>query len=1085
MMNDSDSAQALLDAVYTDLDFEAGTLLDAAHAPGDLPRDVWTRSGGWLSLAHKVGADRVFFVEDNPVIVFVKGEPSRESLRRLYNRAWCMARPPLLFVAQPGVLTVLDLTQPPIRKDEDFDASRHILKAVERAATVQSELAEYRRAQIESGCLFEERRFGYENRADYALIRDLALVRQELLATGLSMPHAHGLIGRSIFIRYLEDRRILTEEYFRKIARGNRRWNQILDNAPAHEDSSDNRHLYYAAVLSDKEFTHALFANLSKDFNGDLFPVDISERKAFTARRLKMMREFLLGAIDGPLLFTFAYDFDIVPIDLISSMYEEFLRAESGTPDAHGSHYTPSTLVDFVLSQSLTDEILARRPRILDPACGSAIFLVEAFRRLVRHRVCEQGRRLRPDELRKILREQIAGIDVQAEAVRVAAFSLYLAMLHYLEPPDILRQRLPNLVWSPNRLEADPNQHFDILVVANAFDVDGVLAEKRLVRRFTSQCADVVVGNPPWGTPSEQDAEARDAASQAMQWCDERKHPVGDRELSQAFVGRTLDLLCEGGRAGLLVSTGVFFKRHENSRRFRRRWLGACVLDSVVNFAVVRDVFFSRAIAPFASVVFERRRPRTTTDRFRYYSAKRTAFVEGQRVVRLDLPDLHVVRQSTFAADDELWKVYWWGGHCDEALLHALRLEDTLGHIVDPEGEHPDRFGEGFKVTRKGRRPVNWPPDFKELPTKHFQRYGAFPSEVLTTPPDKVERARTLGLFRGRRLLVKRGITQRGGADGVVVSRLESTPFCFRHSIQCFGLQHLDETRSKLVLAIMWSSLARYYLWMTSGSWGMWHHELRIESIRKVPIRFPSDHGLMTCILGLVDRLRSFDTTTKNIFGTTETRAGRQIDNAIRVLEGQLDDAIFDLYELSEGERDAVRDMCDVGLEFFYRGVKSDAVKRVPLRNARRFGRRNDVPTGRSEQRGLEGYIHAFLRAWDTQLPDGQFCWRVISPSEAPGMLGVVFSTEDSRDPLPAPSDEDDKAWSALLAKLGKTSSHHFGSNRIYIDGMTRIVSENDIVIIKRNERRLWTRTAASEDAEATQLQAIRRQGTAAAGNDA
>ena len=91
-------------------------------------------------------------------------------------------------------------------------------------------------------------------------------------------------------------------------------------------------------------------------------------------------------------------------------------------------------------------------------------------------------------------------------------------------------------------------------------------------------------------------------------------------------------------------------------------------------------------------------------------------------------------------------------------------------------------------------------------------------------------------------------------------------------------------------------------------------------------------------------------------------------------------------------------------------------------------------------------------------------------------MLAVVFSTEDADDRLPRPTESDDMAWCNVLDSLDASSSHPFGSKRIYIDGMTRIVGENDIAIIKRNERRLWTRTAAREDAEATQLQAVHKQ---------
>ena len=47
------------------------------------------------------------------------------------------------------------------------------------------------------------------------------------------------------------------------------------------------------------------------------------------------------------------------------------------------------------------------------------------------------------------------------------------------------------------------------------------------------------------------------------------------------------------------------------------------------------------------------------------------------------------------------------------------------------------------------------------------------------------------------------------------------------------------------------------------------------------------------------------------------------------------------------------------------------------------------------------------------------------------------------------------------------------GTQRIYIDGMVRVVADTDIVIIKRNERRFWTSSAARDDAEATMLLAM------------
>lgn len=74
--------------------------------------------------------------------------------------------------------------------------------------------------------------------------------------------------------------------------------------------------------------------------------------------------------------------------------------------------------MEFVLSRTLTAEELKKTPRVLDPACGSGTFLVEAFRRIVRHKQYENQAPLLFDDLKQILRKQIAGIEVNKEAAK-------------------------------------------------------------------------------------------------------------------------------------------------------------------------------------------------------------------------------------------------------------------------------------------------------------------------------------------------------------------------------------------------------------------------------------------------------------------------------------------------------------------------------------------------------------------------------------------------------------------------------------------------------------------------------------------
>jgi len=81
--------------------------------------------------------------------------------------------------------------------------------------------------------------------------------------------------------------------------------------------------------------------------------------------------------------------------------------------------------------------------------------------------------------------------------------------------------------------------------------------------------------------------------------------------------------------------------------------------------------------------------------------------------------------------------------------------------------------------------------------------------------------------------------------------------------------------------------------------------------------------------------------------------------------------------------------------------------------------------------------------------------------------------------PVPAPERSDSREWQHLLLELDKASLQPRGSKQVIIDGITRIVSDSYIAIIKRNEQRLWTRSAAREDAEAALVQAILRQDAA------
>jgi len=1076
-----DSTRQLLDAAYADLGLQDGALLDAVDRVEGASVEDWIDRGEWLSLASSVGVEKVFFVENNPVIVFARSEEGDDTqARETINRIWCMARPQCLFFARPGDLSVFDLTRPPIGRTEAISAQQRILRTVRTVAEVQSRLADFRRDLVESGMPAKGQ--GYfsagEARADRALIEDLRTVRAALLNAGLrgdNEKHANALIGRAIFIRYLEDRGILLPADFQDVAAGNIAWLRLLDPDQGVPTEPWMKHVKFTKVLGNKEFAYAFFDRIAGDFNGDLFPVTKEEKQAVTGPHLRLLQRFLGGEIadDIPRLFFFAYRFEVIPIELISSIYEAFYNAEKGTDQNQEAHYTPIELVEYLLSKALPRDILEKNPSILDPACGSGIFLVEAFRRIVRFRQAKNRRKLSLAELKKIIRDQLRGIDINGEAVRVAAFSLYLALLHHVEPPDIWRdKRLPSLTYD-RRADANDSNHFNILLVGNSFSVPEPIGHGEAARRFASGQADVVVGNPPWGFPKPIDQWGVENAKLALQWCQQRGHEVGDQELSQAFIHRAIDLLQEGGRAAFLVSSGVFFKHHEHSRSFRQQWLTTTKLLHVVNFSAVRHLFFSSAIAPFASVIFVKESEPDADHCIEYWSAKNTLQAQRMNAVVLSLADRRVLRQADALADDRLWKIYWWGNHHDYALVEALECNPSL---VDCVGE--GAFGLGFVEGRKGASPSDWLKQFQEFPTSVFRRYGPLPTNEFDEVPARVRRRGVRSVYEGRRMLVKRGVTQSSAQNGVIEARLETEPFAFRHSIHGINLDALPEWKSKVILGILWSSVARYYFWMTAGSWGAWHHEILQDDVKRLPIALPNDANLRERIVRLVDRLRGVQPTEGLPLLETATRGTRTASQAeIDGLERELDGLVFQTYGLASFERELVNDMCQMGLDLFYRHAQGEAVKRLQLPCDSMCGRASDL-SGLTDDNEIAGYMSAFVGLWNQQLtPHGEFIWQVVRPGIAAPMIAVVLETTESGGPDAEPGAETNHhEWASLMGKLDDVSVQHDGSRRIFIDGAVRIVSETEIIVIKRNERRLWTASAAREDAEATIEQAMKLQ---------
>ena len=1047
--------ETFLDQVYDLLDYKSGDLIDIGTSRNNLSPEGYMEKGQWVETCASINKktkefkiDTVFFVQENPVVVFVDATNKQKGeIFKVFNSIWSLARPRLVFIENKSSVSVYDLASIPAKSDKELDPLVDIIK---ESKQILSELRRFDRESIESGLTFDNKRFdAVNNRADQTLISDLKQARKKLFEQrldGVKLKYAHALIGRSIFIRYLEDRGVLTKDYFYELAKDNPEEIDIVETPlQVNFYREEMQELIYPRILSNKSLTFKLFRKVANDFNGDTFATDSQEESIIEQSHLDLLQNFLLGAgnTEQLSLYLWAYRFDIIPIDLISSIYEEFYHSENlideetqKLKDSKGTHYTPSSLVEFVLARTLTIDVLKDKPRVLDPACGSGIFLVESFRRMVRYELYRKNEpSLDLEELLQILKEQIAGIEINPEAIKIAAFSLYLSLLNYLNPPNILNYikkggKLPYLI---NHSKSGKN-HFNILLESNTFDT------QRVNLIFPSSSFDLIVGNPPWGTPGTKDVEARRELKAIIDWCDKANVELPDKEPSHAFLWRALDFLKPKGISALLVSSGVLLKFSDRSNTFKQQLLNCSTFKEVINFSHVRRVFFSSAISPFILVKLQKASP-SPNSIITYLSLRRSKSIEKNKVVLIDRTDFKRIKQSNTYVND-IWKIYYWGSDYDFQLINAIRRFSSLKDYADIQ-----KSGQGFQIANKANE-AEWLLNYKAIPVKYFD--NPFNTIDLTkrndqlkleSIPAKVKLRGKEDFYSGKRILIRRGVIQSKEPKGQIIARLETDEFAFNHSLICIKLEGEHNDLYKAVAGIMWSSLFRYYMFMTASTWGTWRQEIHLNEVLEFPIAIPSSE-LKNKISKLVDDIQAKNKSNTILLEDTQA--------IIQPLLTELDILVFDLYELTGFERSLIMDRCNLTIDYYYkgeRGLGSQSIKNLNY---------------------LSDYIQIFKNYWKRKLGEGETFSHTYITSRDKTMIGIVFK-------LGNVNDINNNEVSEIDISEFKELLESETSRNVFIEGLFRRVTENDqIIIIKRNRKSNWTKTEAKFDAEATFLEILK-----------
>ena len=185
-----------------------------------------------------------------------------------------------------------------------------------------------------------------------------------------------------------------------------------------------------------------------------------------------------------------------------------------------------------------------------------------------------------------------------------------------------------------------------------------------------------------------------------------------------------------------------------------------------------------------------------------------------------------------------------------------------------------------------------------------------------------------------------------------------------------------------------------------------------------------------------------------------------------REIMQRLDKIIFDLFNLLPPQRELILDFFEYKYDFLRLGMRSKATDQTQKPIVTQ-GTINDIDYDDQYLTHIEAYLHTFLDTWNRELePNGELKWRIIKPPNIP-MLATIFTTMEKGDKVIIDKLEEEKdEWNEILKRCEKGLLLPI-SERVYIDGIVRVVTDTEIIIIKRDERRLWTRSAAREDVEA------------------
>ncbi len=597
------------------------------------------------------------------------------------------------------------------------------------------------------------------------LARNIALRNKELSLSELNLA-VQLIIDRIVFFRMAEDRGIERYQTLYKLAESENIYKQLCEVFKK-ADLKYNSGLFHFSFTPDySEFVDNITLHLNID-------------------------DGVFKEIFADLYYPKSpYEFSVISPEILGDIYENFLGSVIRLTPSHqakieqkpevknagGVFYTPQHIVNYIVENTVGELIKGKTPnqisklRILDPACGSGSFLLRAYQKLLDYHLeyyiglkkppkevyyigKDNVPRLTIREKKRILTNNIYGVDIDVNAVEVTKLSLLLKVLED-ENKDVLEQQqklyqekvLPNLSYNikcgnsligNDILDQEELEHNEILKL-NPFNWEH---EFPLV--FANGGFDAVIGNPPYiKIQTMKETLPKSLDYYKTHYLSAKK---GNYDIYVVFVEKAINLINENGKIGYILPHKFFNAKYGEALRelIKKNKL----LDKIVHFGDIQ--IFSKATT-YTCLLFLDYNSSNSFDFYKvenikllnsneYWDSYEYDDLDNDSWIFLDKHYRGILRKINSAENkklNELAKIFQ--GLVTSAdniyILKCLEEDETYCKFLDNDGNEIILESELFK------------PFLKNIKDKSFEPYMDVDSEYKLLFPYKLEMGKAIPL---------------------------------------------------------------------------------------------------------------------------------------------------------------------------------------------------------------------------------------------------------------------------------------------------------------------------------------------------